>query len=334
MIVLLGLAFIIIPWLYGKSVCTIFYGRRKEVDFFWGDYLLTGWMIFIGLAEASHLGTMFLRRSFSDCVFLFEALNLSVLFLCCLFLFARWIFHRGQKEKKPVFDRQAFGEVRLIWIGTGLLMFTMLLMLWLGDYGYSKGDVTPETVATFLHTDQIHAVNPLTGMPYTQGIPMRLQILCLPSFYGCLCRIFGLTTELVVNRMIPTAVMFLAFLAYYSLAGALFPKDHRKKAIFLLTVAILFGLGTYFDNMDGFGLFYAGYRGLTIRNTVLLPILLSSFFRERRILMLLCVITEACMVWTLYGAGLCLLVGIGLYLTYWVLWYLYPVLRKKEGNES
>lgn len=62
--------------------------------------------------------------------------------------------------------------------------------------------------------------------------------------------------------------------------------------------------------VDGFDIFYGGFRGVTIRAAVLLPYLFSCLFERKYLGAVLCILAEACMVWTLYGAGVCLLVTV------------------------
>ena len=82
--------------------------------------------------------------------------------------------------------------------------------------------------------------------------------------------------------------------------------------------------------MDGFDIFYGGFRGVTIRAVVLLPYLIACLMERKYFGVILCVLAEACMVWTLYGAGVCLLVTLG-----WIVLHkllsLFPGRRKKEA---
>lgn len=66
--------------------------------------------------------------------------------------------------------------------------------------------------------------------------------------------------------------------------------------------------------MDGFSLLYCGYRGVTVRNLVLIPYVFSLGLRKRWKTVLLCILAEACIVWTLYGLGAGLLTAAGLFL--------------------
>ena len=61
---------------------------------------------------------------------------------------------------------------------------------------------------------------------------------------------------------------------------------------------------------EGFDVFYGGFRGVTIRAAVLLPYLLSCLMDRKYTGVILCILAEACMVWTLYGTGVCLLVAV------------------------
>ena len=70
--------------------------------------------------------------------------------------------------------------------------------------------------------------------------------------------------------------------------------------------------GNYMYGMDGFGVLSCGYRGVTIRNDVLVPWLLSLCLRKRWGAAILCVLAEACIVWTFYGFGVCAAVTAGM----------------------
>ena len=75
----------------------------------------------------------------------------------------------------------------------------------------------------------------------------------------------------------------------------------------MLFVAAVFCVGDYMYGMDGFGILYSGFRGVTIRNVVLLPYTFAAVLRRNWKLAALCVLGEACIVWTFYGMGTCLL---------------------------
>ena len=116
--------------------------------------------------------------------------------------------------------------------------------------------------------------------------------------------------ETVVYRLIPCLTLCMGYLAYSRLGAVLFDYNRKKCNIFLIIVGILFCAGTYMPGVDGFDIFYGGFRGVTIRAAVLLPYLLVCLLERKYLGAVLCILTEACMVWTLYGAGVCLLVTV------------------------
>ncbi len=177
---------------------------------------------------------------------------------------------------------------------------------------YLRRDMTVEAVNSFLTADAIYQVNPMTGQPYEIGAPLRLKILCLPTLYGILCRIFGLSAMQVVWGVIPVITLLLSYLAYSLLARQLFSKSRLKRGCFLVFAALLFWAGDYAYGMDGFGLLHGGFWGVTIRGAVLVPYVIGLVLRRRWKLVVLCVFAEACIVWTLYGLGACVFVAAGL----------------------
>ena len=78
---------------------------------------------------------------------------------------------------------------------------------------YITGDMTLEAVNSFLESDRVYEVNPLTGGAYEAGMPMRLQILCLPSLYGFISQSMGIETELLIYGLIPGIVLLGSYLA-------------------------------------------------------------------------------------------------------------------------
>ena len=143
---------------------------------------------------------------------------------------------------------------------------------------------------------------------------MRLKILCLPSLYGFLCNVTGVSPLVLVQRVVPVAVLLCGYVAFAALGRTLFAEDKEKRACFLLVVSVLFWVGAYAYGMDGFNVLCCGWRGVTLRNAVLLPWLVSLMLRRKWLSVILCILAEACVVWTLYGMGVGLLVALGLLL--------------------
>ena len=171
-------------------------------------------------------------------------------------------------------ERELFGSIPLYLI-FGLLVASQIAFLLLGNGTFRNGDMTVETVGSFLVHDGAYRVNPLTGNPYTAGIPLRLEILGLPTLYSMICDLTGAEPVVLVQRVVPVCVLVLSYVAFATLGRVFFDGKPRERALFLTLVALLIWAGTYMYGMDGFNLLCCGARGVTIRNLVLLPWLFS-----------------------------------------------------------
>lgn len=327
-VLLLALVVLCLCAFLGSGAWILFsFGGKRRRDRMqgsgWADALLTGELILMGLAVTAHVTAVFTGQSFSRCTVIFLGiLGAAMLLAALLFLFYRnalfsGVVRRGKKGGEPPVPRgggRLDSTERLLmgifWI---LAAAQLLFLLWNAGV-YAAGDMTVETVGSFLETDGIYRVDPMTGRAYTEGIPSRLKILCLPTLYGIFCRLSGLSPERVVTAAAPVWIFFSSYAAFFSVGKSLFPESRKKCSCFMIAVVILIWAGCGFHSMDGFSLLYCGYRGVTVRNLVLIPYLLSLCLRKRWKTALLCVLAEACIVWTLYGLGACLLTAAGLFL--------------------
>ena len=318
--------------LSGSAVLGVLYGRQAG-KLYIADRLIVGLMTVVGLAETVHLTAVFLGRSFGDTVSLFvvEVVVLGVVAsgVCLWLRFGGRL--RDSAGRRRGGRRRSGRDVRRRGRGgrsgadftpfiAGLILVLMLLVIYQivtissGNSVFRDGDMTVETVESFLETDGVYLVNPLTGQNYETGVPLRIQILCLPTLYGILCCIFRLQAAELVWELVPLFVLFMSYMAFWTLARALFSeeKDIQKRMLFMTLVAALFCVGDYMYGMDGFGLLHCGYRGVTIRGGILLPYTFGLALRHKWRPVFFCVLAEICIVWTLYGMGACLLAALGM----------------------
>lgn len=284
-----------------------------------GDFGIVQFIVAIGTAEVAHLAGTVLGFGFAKCAVIWALLWAVVFFGCCglAFLQRKKWFEEKQSFKEK---RQSVGTGSLwggraegaVWVLFGLVVLSQILFVFLVNPVYRQGDMTVETVGSFLATDGIYRVNPLTGQPYAAGIPLRLKILCLPTLYGSICSLTGLEPVLVVQKFVPVLVLLGSYVAFGELGKSLFGEDTRKRSAFMLTISLLIWAGAYVYSMDGFGLLCSGFRGVTIRNLILVPWTFALCIRRKWLGVILCVLGEACIVWTLYGMGVCLLVAAGM----------------------
>ncbi len=296
---------------------------------FIGDYLIAGEILVIGLAAVAHLAGVFLGWSFSGCAMLLGGCACAAIACGAVgwFLAGRRKGRNGSSRRFRISAGEEKGKLtgteRLMAGAFALLVVTQLVFICVGDTAWRKGDMTVETVGSFLVQDGIYRVNPMTGEPYTAGIPSRLKILCLPTLYGSLCKFTGLSPGTMVYLVIPIVTLFSSYTAFGLAAVSLFPeekggKQREKRICFMTIVSILIWVGAYQYGMDGFNLLCCGWRGVTVRNLVFLPWALSLCVRKRWLPAVLCIPGEACIVWTLYGFGVCLPFVAGMALTQWL----------------
>lgn len=279
--------------------------------FFLTDIILFFFLLVIGASEAAHLFGIFLHSPFSQCIVVFWLTMAAGTVLYALLLF--WKNRRRREENR---DKRSFSQPELLLAAlVAVLFFSQAIFICRGTQLYLTGDMTVETVGSFLQTDALYQVNPMTGREYQGGIPTRLEVLCLPTLYGVLCEGTGLQPELLVWRIVPVFTLFLFYCAYSSLAQSLFPQERGRRLLFLVFAGLLVWVGSYRDGVDGFEILCSGWRGVVLRNTVLFPYLLSLCLRRRYLLALGCVLAELCIVWTLYGLGVCAAALVGLMLT-------------------
>lgn len=321
----------LISGLLGAGVLGVLYGRQSG-KLYMADRLIAGLTVMVGTAEAAHLAAVFLSYTFSDAVKLFlSAIAVLAAAALAVRLWLHGVLGRGRVDKTRKARRSGMrgsaagrspgwsgAECTPFLMGAALvfalLVIYQIVTITSGDRVCPGGDMTVETVESFLATDGVYQVNPLTGRAYEAGVPQRIRILCLPTLYGILCRVSGVPAAELVRRQAPLFVLLLSYLAYWTLAKTFFAgeRDGEKRLLFMALVAVVFCVGDYLYGMDGFGLLRCGYRGVTIRNGVLLPFTVSLMLRHRWKPVILCILAEVCLVWTLYGMGACLFTALGM----------------------
>ncbi len=311
---LLGLSMALVPYVLGKGALRLLYGSQNSDNRSRADNLLVGWMMVIGLAETAHLGAMVLGRSFSDCKNIFLVM-LSVLLAAAvvvLYIDTKGRSQKGKGRENRRQDKSLSDAKQIVPALFGIVVLLQAVYLIVNTPVYPAGDMTVETVNTIRNTDSLYQINPMTGQGYELGMPFRLKILCLPTLYAVLCDVFRLSAMEVVWMVVPVMTLLTGYAAYYSISCVLFPKERENRFLFLLFVALLLQVGNYLPGMDGFAAQYALGRGVSIRAVILIPYVFSVILRKKWKLVILCILAEACIVWTLYGMGTCFLITVAM----------------------
>ena len=342
MIILLWLLFVLIPGGIGIGLLSLvncikdMAYKRRGVELRAGrpelsEGWLVGFLVFLGVTELAHLAGTAGDLSLKSVGLLLGG-GLLALWMAAVGC-AVWLYHRGRNDRR-------FGAVMPQTEGSRWIP-GLFLLLCLGQVIFIycvqgiavQGDITLETVQSFLAQDGIYRAAPLTGQPYTQGLPLRYEILCLPTLYAVLSCFWGIDASLLVQYMIPVVTMAGCYLAYYRLSGALFGRDADRRYTFLILVGLLLWFSESAPVLDGYGLLHGGYMGTSVRNLVLVPFCLASCLEKKWGQVLLCILAEACISWTFWGLGVCLAVTAGMaVLTLLVSFF--PTLFKEKKEDT
>lgn len=311
MIVLLWLGLLLLPIVLGMGVLAIFNRKKKKDSISVSEGCVLGFVGLLGMAQVGHVIGLFANLSIGMTGLLFGG---GLLVLCVVVLLAMLLQWRRGRVSLAFLKR---GSNERTWIPFLFLVLLLIqvLIIYCMEPVVTPGDITLETVQSFLAEDGIYRVMPLTGQASESGLPLRYMILCLPTLYAVFCQLFGLEAELVVCHVVPVMVLVMAYFGYYHLSGVLFGQEaFKKRYLFLVAVAILLFISNNAAFTNGYGALYGGHIGTTIRNLILVPYTLAAALEKRWWKGLLCVLAEACIVWTFWGFGVCTVVFGGLFL--------------------
>ena len=192
-------------------------------------------------------------------------------------------------------------------------------------------DVTMETVQTMLREGFFSNINPMTGLPYTEGVPARYKILVLPYIYASICKVTGVSPSFLLYELVPMLVLAVSYGVYCNWSVYLFPDNEKKQCVFMMLVALVYHFGDYYSVTDAFRMFHVGYEGTTIRAVILIPWVILAGLKKKWWQVAFCILAEAAMVWTLYGMGYCVLITAG-FIGYRIMMRLYE--RRLENRRA
>ncbi len=286
----------------GRGILTFMNGTTSDKFVNLWETYICGFLGGIGIFEAAHLTGVFFDKSLSFCGKLFVGLLAAACVSAVVYMIV--------KSRKKSNVRRRSGSIRaalpaaIVFLG---VLAAQIFYICTTSMMQIPGDITLETVNSFLVTDGIYTVSPLTGKPFG-GAPLRYEILCLPTVYTLLCRGFSIAPEMLVGRVMPVVTLCTAYAAYYLLSGTLFGKEKEnseKRFWFLVIIGVLFFLCEKSVYAEGYGILHGGHLGTTIRNSILVPFVIYSALEKKWLKAILCILAEACIVWTFWGLGVC-----------------------------
>lgn len=309
MIVLAWGLLIVVPILLGLGIMTIMYRKDGSAHIGFADSVVCGFLGTIGIIQIAHTVGLMKKLTLSRTgVILLVFLLVGTLLMAGVSLL-------GICKRKALYKDVTVHEV----VPTSLILLVLVIYLLQSLFIFCRnpiiipGDITLETVQSFLAEDGIYRAMPLTGEYSEVGMPLRYTILSLPTFYAVLADQMNLDAELVICHMVPVVVLGISYLSYFRLSESLFEKKAWKsRYYFMLTVGILFTFSEQAVFLDGYGALHAGYLGTTIRNLILVPYVICAMLERRYWKAVLCILAEACIAWTFYGCGVCVAIALGL----------------------
>lgn len=310
MIVLLWLSLILIPLVTGMGLLSVFYAKKHEYEITVSEGFVLGSIACIGLMEVIHMIGLVGDLALAQVKIL---LGIAILVLTCLSVVFLVVLAIKQKKRLGIFVKHQNARTVFPFLFLALLLI-QLLYVYCAEAMVTPGDIILETVQSFLAEEGIYRVMPLTGEVSEFGLPLRYKILCLPTLYALLSESFQVDAQLLVCNIIPVVVLAGMYFSYYYLSGVLFGKSAvGKRYLFLLLVAMLIFFMDGGVASNGYSGLHSGYLGTSIRNLILVPYVFAASLEKRWWKAMLCVLAEACIAWTFWGCGVCLVIGLGMF---------------------
>ena len=200
-LLLAAVLLLLLPFLTGQGLMAALDDLQKKRAGLPEKYL-SGSLVLLLLTEAAHLLTLIRGEGIAFCLKTAGLLWILVATVSYLFTLVR-TFLRALKSSPEPKERKkdkapADSVTAVFGAAAFLLIAAQLVYIALGSHVAITGDMTAETVQTLLGGAPFYETNPMTGLPYRAGIPSRLKILVLPSFYAIFARAFSLPATTVV----------------------------------------------------------------------------------------------------------------------------------------
>lgn len=273
-------------------------------------WLITGLWVALSCAQLAHMITLFTNGTLQTYTQLSCVLVLVGIFAYIgILLIARkkkWIV----SESTP----KCFASVAKEYVKDNLLYITAFAVLafisiahFCVNYVPELADGTYDIVLGNLQSGNIHAVHPYTGETVQYAMPLRRQIIGLPSLYSALIMILPASTYVVLCKIVPISLWCFSMLMYWMFGAKLFEKE-RDRWLFIIAVALFYLVSKGGAGMPAAQLFGSGFTGEAIRSNLLMPYALYVSWHKKWLLAILAILVEMSVVWTTFGVGYCLLI--------------------------
>ncbi len=320
---LLGGGFVQVMGMLSKKVPT---GRRLALFDFYNaaDSFSLGVLILLLIAGISNGISYFLSLNVAYASRLFSVLLILVLTVCYfLTVIGSLAKFKAATDRKPEDDETgdiSVGKKKKTPVNSSALVLMILCVLLslvpIAVIIFSTpdfyGDQTLETVRAFQYTGEIYSVNPLTGLPYEMnGLPSRVPFMCMPFFYTVLCNTFSCDAALLIRRIMPIFWLITGYTCFIRIGNTIF-EDSKKRFIFYAVSVLLLISATAAPAVIGFDALFSGFRGISIVCLILTTWTVGTALKKKWPALILPVIIEPLITSTLFGLGVCFVIGIGM----------------------
>lgn len=264
-IVLSGVCFLAIPWIFGVSLRSIFFKKASLSSF---SAISVGFVVELALLQ--FCGWFLVAFRFPAIVFIAEFLILQTGVL----LFG-WYCLKKHKNKIQPFSKKRFKNVSLEFI----LLFILFAVLLYGVFRWYRPDADDSfyvsNVALFSQSSQLNPYDSSFGNWNLGTVPMYdFQI--WESFLAVYCRIFSVDAATFCHSVLNIVLLIIAISAYKALADCLF-EDQRKRSFFLICVLLLFLWQGYSGYTRGAFLLSRLWQGKAVYVNVVYPLMMALF---------------------------------------------------------
>ena len=290
MILVLWLAFFLVPACIGSGILSLVYSTKQEKKIYVSECMVLGAMVSIFTAWVAHMAGAFLHV---------PVRVMALWWLLSLLLFggAFGLYVGLTRRRRAVMAikpaSQPAANAYLV-LGFFAIVLLQMVFLYTKQSAWTKGDITVEVVNTFLADNALYSNNPLTGGEYINPISKRFMLQGLPTMYAMVVAGFNVPTELLVQHIVPVIVMAFSYFAYYRLSEVLFGRNMNKRYVFMIFVAFTLMVTDRAPYLAGYQMMHSAYLGSSILQLILVPYAAAMAFEKKWWQVSVCGATAVC----------------------------------------
>lgn len=264
----------------------------------------TGAVALLAISGAVNAVAVITHLSIGTAGKLFLAVVACVFMLALIISIVALIKRTQKKNSAKPNDNKTNSLTLILFIASGLIAIAQIMIIARADGITYLGDQTLETVNSFLITDQLYSVDPLTGNPYINGYPFRLSLQCLPFLYTILAKYTGITASVIVWQIMPAFWLVCGYCTFMSIGDSLL-RTTIQKQVFLLICQFLLWCTNSGAGATGFNIFHSGFSASTVLELLIIGWTLSVLLSGNTLAALLTIAVEPFVASTKFGIGVC-----------------------------